>query len=69
MHWSHCGDHSHPRARSSKQRRRHHIAGPSALVCNGDRIRLDVPNRTVDLLVDDEELDIRRTRRRAAPPA
>ncbi|MFI6774826.1 dihydroxy-acid dehydratase [Nocardia sp. NPDC050412] len=43
--------------------------GPLALVCNGDRIRLDVPNRTVDLLVDDEELDIRRTRPGAAPPA
>jgi dihydroxy-acid dehydratase len=43
------------------------IGGPLALVETGDRIRLDVPNRTLDLLVDDAEL----ARRRAAwtPPA
>ena len=43
------------------------VGGPLALVENGDRIRLDVPNRTLDLLVDDGEL----ARRRAAwtPPA
>ncbi|WP_181780030.1 dihydroxy-acid dehydratase [Pseudonocardia pini] len=34
--------------------------GPLALVRNGDRIRLDVPARTVDLLVDDAELERRR---------
>ena len=36
------------------------LGGPLALVRNGDRIRLDVPNRTVDLLVEDAELDRRR---------
>ncbi len=35
-------------------------AGPLALVRNGDRIRLSVENKTIDLLVDDEELDRRR---------
>jgi L-arabonate dehydrase len=43
------------------------VGGPLAFVRDGDRIRLDVAARTLDLLVDDEELD----RRRAAwtPPA
>jgi len=36
------------------------LGGPLALVRNGDRIRLDVPGRTVDLLVDEEELERRR---------
>jgi dihydroxy-acid dehydratase len=42
------------------------VGGPLALVENGDLIRLDVPNRRLDLLVDDAELE----RRRAAwsPP-
>ncbi len=35
-------------------------AGPLALVRNGDRIRLSVENKTIDLMVDDEELDRRR---------
>lgn len=35
-------------------------AGPLALVRNGDRIRLSVDNKTIDLLVDDEELERRR---------
>ena len=41
--------------------------GPIAFVQDGDRIRLDAANRTLDLLVDDAELE----RRRAgwAPPA
>jgi dihydroxy-acid dehydratase len=41
--------------------------GPMALVRDGDRIRLDIDARTLDLLVDADELD----RRRAAwnPPA
>ena len=34
--------------------------GPIALVQDGDRIRLDVTARTLDLLVDDAELDRRR---------
>jgi dihydroxy-acid dehydratase len=38
------------------------LGGPLALVANGDRIRLDVAGRTIDLLVDDGEL----ARRRAA---
>jgi dihydroxy-acid dehydratase len=35
-------------------------AGPLALVQNGDRIRLSVENKTIDLLVDDQELERRR---------
>ena len=34
--------------------------GTIALVRNGDRIRLDIPARTLDLLVSDAELDERR---------
>ncbi len=34
--------------------------GPIALVESGDRIRIDVPSRTIDVLVDDEELARRR---------
>ena len=34
--------------------------GPLALVRTGDRIRLDVPNRRLDLLIDDDELAARR---------
>ena len=43
-----------------------HLGGPLALVRNGDLIRLDVPNRRLDLLVDEAEME----RRRAAwtPP-
>ena len=41
------------------------IGGPLALVRNGDAIRLDVAARSLDLLVDDAELE----RRRAALPA
>ena len=40
--------------------------GPLALVRDGDLIELDVPNRTLDLLVDPEELAVRR---RAWQPA
>jgi dihydroxy-acid dehydratase len=38
--------------------------GPLGLVKTGDRIRLDVERRSIDLLVDDAELE----RRRAALP-
>ncbi|MEJ2134405.1 MAG: dihydroxy-acid dehydratase [Desulfofustis sp.] len=38
------------------------VGGPLALVENGDMISLDVPNRQLTLLVDDEELERRRTR-------
>ena len=36
------------------------IGGPLALVRTGDRIRLDVPARSLELLVDDAELETRR---------
>ncbi len=36
------------------------VGGPLALVQSGDRIRLDVPARTLSLLVDEEELASRR---------
>jgi dihydroxy-acid dehydratase len=36
------------------------LGGPLALVRNGDRIRVDIPNRRVDLVVDDAELERRR---------
>jgi dihydroxy-acid dehydratase len=42
--------------------------GPIALVAEGDRILLDVPNRRLDLLVDDETLARRRTEWRPLPP-
>ncbi len=35
--------------------------GTIALVENGDRIRIDIPNRSIELLVDDTELATRRT--------
>jgi dihydroxy-acid dehydratase len=37
------------------------VGGPIALVHDGDRIRLDMTTRTLDLLVDDAELDRRRS--------
>jgi dihydroxy-acid dehydratase len=43
------------------------VGGPLALVQTGDRVRLDVPARRLDLLVDDATLDERR--RAWAPPA
>ncbi|RKE69523.1 IlvD/Edd family dehydratase [Pseudorhodoplanes sinuspersici] len=43
------------------------VGGPLALVRNGDRIRLDVANRSVELLVDDAELE-KRKRDWKAPP-
>ncbi len=36
------------------------VGGPLCLVKTGDRIRVDVPNRTIDMLVSDEELAARR---------
>ena len=41
--------------------------GPIALVTDGDRIRIDVPDRRIDLLVDEAELVARR--RTWTPPA
>ena len=39
-----------------------HVGGPLALVRTGDIIRVDIPNRSIDMLVDEAEL----ARRRAA---
>jgi dihydroxy-acid dehydratase len=44
------------------------IGGPLALVQSGDRIRLDVDARTLDLLIDDAELQRRREAWTAPPP-
>jgi dihydroxy-acid dehydratase len=45
------------------------VGGPLALVQNGDSIALDVPNRRLDVLVDDAELARRRAAWRPQPPA
>ena len=37
-----------------------HVGGPLALLRNGDTVRLDVPNRRLDMLVGDAELEARR---------
>ncbi|MFK7995831.1 MAG: L-arabinonate dehydratase [Granulosicoccus sp.] len=37
-----------------------HVGGPLAFVQNGDMIRLDVPNRRLDMLVDEDELAARK---------
>jgi dihydroxy-acid dehydratase len=42
--------------------------GPIALVRDGDRIRLDLTTRTLDLLVDDHELARRRQDWQPLPP-
>ena len=42
--------------------------GPIALVADGDRVRIDIPNRTLDLLVDDAELAARRAAWVPLPP-
>jgi dihydroxy-acid dehydratase len=44
------------------------VGGPLALVRDGDRVRLDVPGRRVDLLVDTDELEARREAWRAPEP-
>jgi dihydroxy-acid dehydratase len=36
------------------------VGGPIALIAGGDRIRIDTDGRTIDVLVDDAELDRRR---------
>ena len=45
-----------------------YVGGPLALVQEGDRISLDVPNRKLDLLVPEEELAKRRAAWVAPPP-
>jgi dihydroxy-acid dehydratase len=42
--------------------------GPIALVENGDRIRIDLANRTLDLLVERAELERRRAVWQPLPP-
>ncbi|MFM9036001.1 MAG: dihydroxy-acid dehydratase [Mycobacterium sp.] len=43
-------------------------AGPIAFVADGDRIRLDVANRTLDILVEPSEIDARRAGFTPPPP-
>ena len=45
------------------------VGGPLALVRNGDMIKLDVPNRTIDLLVDEAELERRQAEVKPVLPA
>ena len=45
-----------------------HVGGPLALVETGDEIVLDVPNRRLDMLVDDAELARRRAVWKQPPP-
>ena len=42
--------------------------GPIALLRDGDRVRIDIPNRVLDLLVDVEELSARRVGWEPLPP-
>ncbi|MDT4984286.1 MAG: dihydroxy-acid dehydratase [Pseudonocardiales bacterium] len=44
------------------------VGGPIAMVANGDRIRIDMTARTLDLLVDDAELQRRRAEWKPVPP-
>jgi dihydroxy-acid dehydratase len=44
------------------------VGGPIALVANGDRIVVDIANRTLDLAVDEDELDRRRAAWQPLPP-
>jgi dihydroxy-acid dehydratase len=43
------------------------VGGAIALVRNGDRIRLDLATRTLDLLLDEADLEHRRTEWKAPP--
>ncbi len=45
-----------------------HVGGPLALVRDGDPIRLDVPHRRLDLLVEEAELERRRAGWSPSPP-
>jgi dihydroxy-acid dehydratase len=44
------------------------VGGPLALVENGDRIRVDIPSRLLDLLVDEQTLERRRAGWKPDPP-
>ena len=43
--------------------------GPIALVRDGDRVRIDIPQRSLDLLVEEAELEVRRASFEPLPPA
>src|SRR5437764_10763471 len=45
------------------------VGGPIALAQDGDLIRLDMTARTLDIMVDDAELERRRSEWKAPPPA
>lgn len=45
-----------------------YIGGPLSLVKTGDMIKIDVPNRTIDMLVSEEELKLRKDQWQAPPP-
>lgn len=45
-----------------------HIGGPLALLKTGDMVKLDIPNRTIDMLVDEDELAARRAAWTAPEP-
>jgi dihydroxy-acid dehydratase len=45
-----------------------HVGGPIALLADGDRIRIDADDRTIDALVDDAELERRRSAWREPAP-
>ncbi len=44
------------------------VGGPIGLVAEGDRVRVDVPGRRLDVLVDDDELDRRAAAWEPHPP-
>jgi len=45
-----------------------YIGGPLALLRTGDKVRIDVPKRRIDMLVDEEELATRREKWTPPPP-
>jgi len=45
-----------------------HIGGPLALLKTGDIVKLDIPNRSIDMLVDEDELAARRAAWTAPAP-
>ena len=52
----------------STSRRSRFVGGPLALLRTGDIVRLDLPNRRLDMLVDEAELERRRAAWRAPEP-
>ncbi len=44
------------------------VGGPIGLLKNGDRIRIDIPNRILDVLLSAEELQLRSAQWQARPP-